>query len=545
LDTLAKKIRKQDQRRKRIREEIQKIEQEQQRVNASFSPMAGYILMGIACLSALAFDFFITTTTIGWLGEMISPDPSWHVYVIMLLAFVIMLVDATIATLASGRTAIAAVQARLHQKVWKSVLWGLAVLKIVVYIAYVYFNESSRQVAPSANFYALTVLEILLRSALLGMIYYVLDHGGAGLLFLLQESKVLIKRLMIGPQHHADNKLIGLCMEFLSESHHMQLVDGICENESYKDICALSKEVLINSEKTADNLSSEPNQQQQTLRGNSHAPSLESLVVPSFRLPSVRRAIKRIVRVQQEKMYSLNAQQKIQTVQQELSDYFPSTSQYALYAIIVGCALVLDYVMSHKLFEWLSDIAQISPAWFTFIVVLLDAAVAGVASGEFIRDKIERYDIVERWKKALWGIALIKIVQLVINYLPERVYTVLNVLEIQGIWRMYRSIDSPETMSAAQIIESAVQIGLIVLVYVVLRRAGGGVVWLVSSMRKWLLSLMYPSPARFDGKLQQHCADLRALLRRVGNNHVNEYEVICRVYGFQCKHQYEQQVVGA
>jgi hypothetical protein len=306
---------------------------------------------------------------------------------------------------------------------------------------------------------------------------------------------------MIGPQHHADNKLIGLCMEFLSESHHMQLVDGICENESYKDICALSKEVLINPEKTADNVSSEPNQQQQTLRGNSHAPSLESLVVPSFRLPSVRRAIKRIVRIQQEKMYSLNAQRKIQTVQQELSDYFPSTSQYALYAIIVGSALLLDYLLSRDLLGWLSNVANIPPerfAFFVVFVVLLDAAVAGVASGKFIHDKIERYDIVERWKKALWGIAWIKIIQFAaVNFLQSR----LDVM--QDMSRKFSYVLPLEETLVAQIIEVAVQIGLIVLIYVVLQRAGGGVVWLVSSMRKWLLSLMYSSPARFDGKLQQ------------------------------------------
>jgi hypothetical protein len=199
--------------------------------------------------------------------------------------------------------------------------------------------------------------------------------------------------------------------------------------------------------------------------------------------------------------------------------------------------------LSRDLLGWLSNVANIPPerfAFFVVFVVLLDAAVAGVASGKFIHDKIERYDIVERWKKALWGIAWIKIIQFAaVNFLQSR----LDVM--QDMSRKFSYVLPLEETLVAQIIEVAVQIGLIVLIYVVLQRAGGGVVWLVSSMRKWLLSLMYSSPARFDGKLQQHCADLRALLRQVGDNHVNEYEVICRVYGFECKHQYEQQVVGA
>lgn len=134
------------------------------------TPYGKYILYGILCLVALLFDFFVNKTTLIWLDRLTGLP-------VEVFAIIFLVIDGCVAVLAAGLLAKDYIEKTKQRNMWRPVLWGLGIVKIVLFVVFVSLVQKG-----SGNIdWVMTGIQILF----VALIYIILDNSGSGLYFLL------------------------------------------------------------------------------------------------------------------------------------------------------------------------------------------------------------------------------------------------------------------------------------------------------------------------------------------------------------------------
>jgi hypothetical protein len=180
LKPLSDKIHKANSAIPQAEKDIAEAKASEEKFLSLFTPPYGkYILFGVLCLAALLFDFFVNEQTLGWLGRMAKLP-------VEIFAAIFMIIDACIAVLAAGLLADDIIDKTKHKKIWRSVLWGLGVVKIILFLVYVTIKQDG---FGDTNWYW-PGLQIIF----VALIYIILDNAGSGLYYILGKFWHLVKQ---------------------------------------------------------------------------------------------------------------------------------------------------------------------------------------------------------------------------------------------------------------------------------------------------------------------------------------------------------------
>ncbi len=135
-------------------------------------PKGKLILYGVLCVMALLFDFLISTQTMGWIYILAKKRLP-----VELIALIFTCFDGGLAILVGGAYARNHVAKIIERKKWRTILWGLGIIKIALFITMV------KIISPGS--YSGSNLMMLFMVLFTGGVYVILDYMGTGLLFLL------------------------------------------------------------------------------------------------------------------------------------------------------------------------------------------------------------------------------------------------------------------------------------------------------------------------------------------------------------------------
>lgn len=138
------------------------------------NPHGKFILYGLLCLAAIFFDFVITNKTMVSFEEFLPPA---------ILAIILSFIDLSVATLQAGTFSKTTAGKTIARKQWRPVLWGLGLIKILLFIILVYFIYPDE--FESSTNWLLTIIELLL----LILVYIILDFAGEGIYFIFNKMK--------------------------------------------------------------------------------------------------------------------------------------------------------------------------------------------------------------------------------------------------------------------------------------------------------------------------------------------------------------------
>ncbi len=487
LENQARKIKKQRRHIQRLRAKQQEFWKKEEQLKKNFPDPPQYWIMGLGCLAVLIFDIFVSRITVAWLANMLNSPP-------IVLAIAYALLDAVAAALASGKTKPDPVESRHIQKNWQKILWSLAAIKITLFVIYVLIVHRDEQIP-----WVFQLLEILFQAAMVGVIYFVLHHAGAGVLYIAQKFGLWIQKVLAGSPDRAQWKLFQLCTTFWEEVHKMQLpVEDVCSPDAFEEICQICKTSHGETRSTET-------ESREVVQPDS--PPTTAVKYPRSVTTQVRKVLKSARQLEEAK----RSQALIASEEATLKNRFAPPGHYFFLAVVTLICLAIDFLITQQLLGWLGMMIQISPQVLALLITLLDGAIAAMASGETAVDQWEAHELRRRWRKILWGMAAIKIF---LFWIFIFVY--------QGSYQ--------QQLHIALFAEVFIFSGVTLIIYVGLLWAGGGLVWLTSRLRLWLWHLIAGSPEHYQEQLHRHCDRLRALLQELNI----DPKKICRDYNIQC-----------
>lgn len=139
-------------------------------------PHGKFFLYGLLCAAAIIFDYVITFKTTALFDEFLPPS---------LLAFILSFIDLSVATLQAGTFSKTTAGKTIAKKQWRPILWGLGLIKILLFIILVYFIQPD-EFELSTN-WLLTIIELLL----LVLVYVIFDFAGEGIYYIFNKFKFL------------------------------------------------------------------------------------------------------------------------------------------------------------------------------------------------------------------------------------------------------------------------------------------------------------------------------------------------------------------
>ncbi|MFP4527158.1 MAG: hypothetical protein ACLFQX_01295 [Candidatus Kapaibacterium sp.] len=168
--------------------------------------------------------------------------------------------------------------------------------------------------------------------------------------------------------------------------------------------------------------------------------------------------------------------------------------KYYIFAMMCIAALFFDFIVNNTVLIWLADLTEAPVQIFAIIFLLIDASVAIFASGIFAKDIVELDQQRSRWVKVLWAIAIVKIALFVI--FVHFVYA-----------------DTYEY----SLIMTLVQIGFVLLIYLLLHFGGSGLLFILGVF--WynlILEMLWcQNPQEIQNRLKKYWSEL--------NNRINKY----------------------
>ncbi len=505
LEKYAKKIQQQERRCERVQIRLAAIEEAEERLQQAFPSASEYVLMGLGCSAALIFDFFVSRTTVSWLATLIGIPAAF-------LALAYTLLDAGFAALASGRTGKNPLEKRLFQKRWQKVLWSLAAIKIALFAAFIFFVRQQTSASLISQLF-----ELLFQTAMVGIIYYVLHHAGAGILYVIWKGILAIRKLAIGTPQRCKAKIQKLCFKFLEEVQQMKLdLEKLCQQEEYQGPCKSCITSIIEVQEPSSFPSGKPpssSYSQETPHGQPHRAQTIRKVpkdLLTISSPPIQKLVGKILRSHRNLQDAIAAHSKIEQVESKIQELFHPPAHYVLLSIVALVTLSIDFFLSRATLGWLSSLTHIPGNLLAFLIMLLDGVIAALASGktQVLVQESRRSRTV--WSTALWGLAVIKIALFLSHVLVYKSYA--------------------QMFNLAPIVEILILIGLILIIYVALFWAGEGLVWLATLFHLLIWKLVVPPPSVYREKLHRLCDQLRSLLKALQI----KPNTICAVYQLDC-----------
>lgn len=196
----AKEIENKHNDLEKLKEVHKKIDKQEEETFRPFTPeeIKKLTWLGVLCVAALVFDFLVNSRTMGWMPDNLYPVP------VAIYALVFTFFDAIIASMQAGvfvtiqlakyasketneKVSIGDViesnnSFKKAKNTWRPVLWGLAAIKIVLFLSTL---EAS---SVSSN------LVVFIMLAFIIIIYAILDMAGAGIYIIFNKVKFYILR---------------------------------------------------------------------------------------------------------------------------------------------------------------------------------------------------------------------------------------------------------------------------------------------------------------------------------------------------------------
>lgn len=149
-------------------------------------------------------------------------------------------------------------------------------------------------------------------------------------------------------------------------------------------------------------------------------------------------------------------------------------------ALLCLLALLFDFIVSRITMVPLTKSTNISPEIMALIFNLMDGIIAILASGILAKDALGKFKAKKIWPKVLWLLCAVKIA-LYIGFAYSKV-TIIGMLFIMF---------------------------LVVIVYIILHFAGGGLFYLIGKIKFAILKNWHEDPDIVDNKLNDKCRELR------------------------------------
>jgi hypothetical protein len=174
VDVLANDIRGISLKIARAQERRDKLQTSKVAFEQYFGSNSGkYAALGLLCFSAMVFDLYVNSVTLKMLAGLLK-TPSW------LLAVMITFIDGFLAVQASGLLEVSSDVLRSRSKSrWSTILWLIAIAKIIFYVTYVFAAIPSVGLDDVAIQAIVTL--IIPQVLFIFIIYSILHFSGAGL----------------------------------------------------------------------------------------------------------------------------------------------------------------------------------------------------------------------------------------------------------------------------------------------------------------------------------------------------------------------------
>lgn len=133
------------------------------------------MIMGIAGIAAIFFDFFVNSQTLSWIPAAFQKNNEDLKY---LFSLIFLVIDVAFAILASGLLAKDKPSFFKERKIWGTMLWSMAVLKTILFFYYTQYYQSISIDNPLQ--FKLLILAFIV------FVYAILHLGGAGLFYIIK-----------------------------------------------------------------------------------------------------------------------------------------------------------------------------------------------------------------------------------------------------------------------------------------------------------------------------------------------------------------------
>lgn len=178
-----------------------------------------YLVQGIICLCVLIFDFWVSEKSLGYLSILISVRVQY-------LAFIFCLVDGGLSILSSGGLAGNDItKAKFMKRLWKPILITLGVVKLALFIIFVYEQYTSYDIVTGEKYFNLDTIDflklIIPQFFFLVIIYGVLSFAGFGLLYVIGNSVLFIWGLMLDSPEKIRAKLYEAYNDFINKVNYL------------------------------------------------------------------------------------------------------------------------------------------------------------------------------------------------------------------------------------------------------------------------------------------------------------------------------------
>jgi len=204
LEPLANKISKIRSYIPRATEAVQKLKEDKLKFFGAFQGQLGkYAVEGVICFLVLLFDFWVSSKSLHFLAQLVRIHVGF-------IAFIFSILDGGVAILASGGFAINVIDQIKFKKMWRPILWGLAVIKIVLFTFLVV--NSSIIIDPITNqtVYGIgskeVITNILPQAGFIILVYAVLHFAGFGLWYVVGNIIYACREFLISKPEHLRTK---------------------------------------------------------------------------------------------------------------------------------------------------------------------------------------------------------------------------------------------------------------------------------------------------------------------------------------------------
>ena len=175
LQSIAESIRNlNDKKEKAIQYENEFVESNNKFHRQFEGNLDRYIISGILCIAVLIFDFWVSERSLHYLAYYLGIK-------VQFIAILFTLIDAGLAILANGSFGANSWNLEISKKRWRAVLIILGIIKLVLFVMMVVFDD------PSNQFTLSSILEknIITQALFITVVYSVLTYAGFGLWFLI------------------------------------------------------------------------------------------------------------------------------------------------------------------------------------------------------------------------------------------------------------------------------------------------------------------------------------------------------------------------
>ena len=162
-----------------------------------------YIIQGIICIAALVFDFWVTSTSIEYLTNVINVN---SVY----LAVLFSIIDAGVAILASGKlSGDDPLKVKKYKRLFRPVLVILGIVKAILFVSLIISQEESTYTGIVSIFANSAILQaVIIQFVFIATVYFILGIASIGLWFIFGRLYFQFWKFLLASPYIYENKII-------------------------------------------------------------------------------------------------------------------------------------------------------------------------------------------------------------------------------------------------------------------------------------------------------------------------------------------------